>query len=169
MSNLLTSKAPAIQSIVARLVSDLGPDRVVICDDPSEDPESVTITRRSDPSRAMFISTAGMEEGCYTVSYDRLQTKRSGEAFIWQQTSSGVVYEGLHWIARKIFENGVVTGEFDSLPDKRRFADETERNFKPRRYEWRADGRVILEKIRHSRNARASLPAVTKDSLETLH
>jgi transposase len=45
----------------------------------------------------------------------------------------------------------------------------SERNLKPRRYEWRADGKVILEKIRHAREALASLPSVTKDTYETLH
>lgn len=43
------------------------------------------------------------------------------------------------------------------------------RNLKPRRYEWRADGRVILEKIRRARKALASRPSVTKDTSETLH
>jgi hypothetical protein len=120
MIDSLASKAPAVQTVVALLMSDLGPDRVVVCDEPRADAESVTVTLRSDPSRAVFISTAGMEDGRYTVAYDQLHTKRSGEASIEQQTSSGVVYEGLHWIARKIFDDGVVTGEFDSLPDRRR-------------------------------------------------
>jgi transposase len=44
-----------------------------------------------------------------------------------------------------------------------------ERNLKPQRYEWRADGKAILEKILRAREALARLPIVTKDSCETLH
>ena len=44
-----------------------------------------------------------------------------------------------------------------------------ERNLKPQRYEWRADGKVILEKIRRAREALARQPPVTKDNSETLH
>lgn len=44
-----------------------------------------------------------------------------------------------------------------------------QRNLKPQRYEWRADGKAILEKIRQARKAPARLPQVTKDTSETLH
>jgi hypothetical protein len=37
------------------------------------------------------------------------------------------------------------------------------RNLKPQRYEWRADGKVILEKIRRAREAVARQLQVTKD------
>ena len=45
----------------------------------------------------------------------------------------------------------------------------SQRNLKPQRYEWRAEGRTILEKIRRARQALARLSPVTKDSSETLH
>ncbi len=44
-----------------------------------------------------------------------------------------------------------------------------ERNLQPQRYEWRAEGQVILEKIRRARKALARAPHVTKDTSETLH
>lgn len=44
-----------------------------------------------------------------------------------------------------------------------------ERNLQPRRYEWRAGGKAILEKIRQARKALARSPSVTKDNSETLH
>lgn len=44
-----------------------------------------------------------------------------------------------------------------------------ERNLKPQRYEWRTDGKLILEKIRRAREALARQSLVTKDSSETLH
>jgi hypothetical protein len=120
MIESLNNKVPAIQAVVARLMTDLGPNRIAIVSETMVDPETVTVALRSDPSRAVFIATVGMEEGRYTVSYDKLRTKRRGEAAIEQETSCGVVYEGLHWIARKIFDVGVVTNEFDRAPDKRR-------------------------------------------------
>jgi hypothetical protein len=120
MIESLNNKVPAIQAVVASLVTDLGPNRVAVVRETMDDPATVTVALRSDPSRAIFIAIVGMEEGRYTVSYDKLRTKRSGEAAIEQVTSSGVVYEGLQWIARKIFDVGVVTNEFDRTPDKRR-------------------------------------------------
>lgn len=44
-----------------------------------------------------------------------------------------------------------------------------ERNLKPQRYEWRAEGKAILEKIRHARAALARPAPVKKDTSETLH
>lgn len=43
------------------------------------------------------------------------------------------------------------------------------RNLRPRRYEWRAEGKAILEKIRRAREALARASHITKDSLETIH
>lgn len=40
----------------------------------------------------------------------------------------------------------------------------SERNLKPQRYEWRAEGKTILEKIRRAREALARSLPVTKDS-----
>jgi transposase len=45
----------------------------------------------------------------------------------------------------------------------------SERNLKPQRYQWRAEGKTILEKIRRAREALAQLPPVRKDNSETLH
>ena len=44
-----------------------------------------------------------------------------------------------------------------------------ERNLKPQRYQWRAEGKAILEKIRRAREALACPSPLTKDNLETLH
>ena len=44
-----------------------------------------------------------------------------------------------------------------------------ERNLKPQRYEWRAEGKAILEKIRRAREALARPSPVAKDNSETLH
>ena len=44
-----------------------------------------------------------------------------------------------------------------------------QRNFKPQRYEWRADGKMILEKTRRAREALARLSPVKKDTSETQH
>ena len=38
------------------------------------------------------------------------------------------------------------------------------RNLKPQRYEWRADGQAILEKIRRAREALARQTPVIKDT-----
>ena len=38
-----------------------------------------------------------------------------------------------------------------------------ERNLKPQRYQWRADGTVILEKIRRAREALARSQPIVKD------
>lgn len=44
-----------------------------------------------------------------------------------------------------------------------------ERNLKPTRYEWKADGKTILEKIKRAREALAQQPTIRKDFNETLH
>jgi hypothetical protein len=44
-----------------------------------------------------------------------------------------------------------------------------ERNLKPQRYQWRAEGQTILEKIRRAREALARTSHVAKDNSETLH
>lgn len=43
------------------------------------------------------------------------------------------------------------------------------RNLKPQRYEWQANGKAILEKIRRARAALACQSPVAKDTSETLH
>lgn len=62
----------------------------------------------------------GMEQGHYAVAYDQLRTKRNGDSSIEQKTSSGILYEGVRWVTRKVIDHGFVTGEFDTLPAKRR-------------------------------------------------
>ena len=44
-----------------------------------------------------------------------------------------------------------------------------ERNLKPTRYEWRAEGKAMLEKIQRARETLARQPVVSKDCNETLH
>jgi hypothetical protein len=44
-----------------------------------------------------------------------------------------------------------------------------ERNLKPQRYQWRADGAAILEKIHRAREALARSQQIDKDKSETLH
>ena len=44
-----------------------------------------------------------------------------------------------------------------------------ERNLKPTRYEWNADGKAILEKIQRARATLARQAPVTKFFYETLH
>jgi hypothetical protein len=43
-----------------------------------------------------------------------------------------------------------------------------ERNLKPQRYPWRADGTVILEKIRQAQEALSRSQPIVKDEYETL-
>jgi len=121
MTDKLSNKAAAIQKVVARLTCTLGPERVTMSSDAGDDLESVVIASRADPSRVVFISIAGMADGRYTVTYDKLRTKRTGDASIEQHTSADVVFEGLCWIARKILDDGVVTEEFERVPEGKRF------------------------------------------------
>jgi hypothetical protein len=44
-----------------------------------------------------------------------------------------------------------------------------ERNLKPQRYEWRAEGKAILEKIRRARVALARQAPITKGTSGSLH
>ena len=44
-----------------------------------------------------------------------------------------------------------------------------ERNLKPQRYQWRAEGQAILEKIARARAALARTAQIPKDNSETLH
>ena len=44
-----------------------------------------------------------------------------------------------------------------------------ERNLHPQRYEWKASGRSILEKIQRARDALAQQSSVSKDTSATLH
>ena len=66
---------------------------------------------------------------------------------------------------RDLSEDVVLPGSFASVQE---LADAiaaylAERNLKPKRYEWRADGKAILEKIQRAREALARQPVVSKD------
>jgi hypothetical protein len=120
MSDLLTNKAPPLQAVIDRLICAVGPERVAIVDDFTDDPERVSVVSRADRDRGVIISVADLPEGRYSVIYDELHTKPSGDATVGQTTSSEVLFEGLAWITRTVIEDGFVTGEFERPPKKRR-------------------------------------------------
>ncbi len=72
---------------------------------------------------------------------------------------------------RDLSQDVVLSGSFTSVGELSEaiWAYLHERNLKPQRYEWRAEGQAILEKIRRARKALASSPHITKDTSETLH
>ena len=72
---------------------------------------------------------------------------------------------------RDLSQDVVLSGSFASVAElvNAIWSYLTERNLKPHRYEWRAQGKVILEKIARAREALARHPPVTKDKSETLH
>ncbi len=120
MSDFLSNKVPALQAAIDRLVCAIGPDRVEVVDDFSDDRERVSVISRADRERSVIVSVADLPEGRYIVTYEELHAKPSGDATIGQTTSSGVLFEGLAWIVRKVIEDGFVTGEFERPPKKRR-------------------------------------------------
>jgi transposase len=67
---------------------------------------------------------------------------------------------------RDLSQDVVLPGSFTSVPDLVaaiwRYLEE--RNLKPKRYEWKAEGQAILEKLRRARQALARQSTVTKDS-----
>src|SRR5580658_10324185 len=65
----------------------------------------------------------------------------------------------------------VLPGSFGSVPDlvAAIWSYLEERNLRPKRYEWRAQGQVILEKLHRARQALAQQSNVSKDTCETLH
>ncbi len=67
---------------------------------------------------------------------------------------------------RDLSQEVVLPGSFTSVDElaKAIFANLAQRNLKPTRYEWKADGKTILEKIQRARAALASLPIVNKDT-----
>lgn len=72
---------------------------------------------------------------------------------------------------RDLSQDVVLPGSFasvDELTDAI-WAYLAERNLKPQRYEWRADGKAILEKICRAREALVRQYNITKDISETLH
>jgi transposase len=72
---------------------------------------------------------------------------------------------------RDLSQEVVLPGSFQSVPQL--VADiwsyMGERNLKPKRYEWRADGKAILEKVRRARQVLAHQSGVSKSKCETLH
>lgn len=113
MTDALSGKVPAIQAVAMRLAEDLGPQRLVVVVSPEEDAESLTVALKGDIERRVFISTAGMAEGRYRASYEEKKLHRKGDASIECTTSANIVYPGLRWIVEKVFEDGMVTPEFD--------------------------------------------------------
>ena len=72
---------------------------------------------------------------------------------------------------RDLSQDVVLPGSFGSVSELvsaiwRYLAD---RNLKPTRYQWRAEGKVILEKLHRARQALAQPPIISKDSSETAH
>ena len=72
---------------------------------------------------------------------------------------------------RDLSQDVVLPGSFASVEELTDaiWAYLSERNLKPQRYEWRAEGKTILEKIGRAREALARSKPITKDTLETLH
>ena len=66
---------------------------------------------------------------------------------------------------RDLSQDVVLPGSFASVGElvDSIWAYLAERNLKPQRYEWRAEGKAILEKIRHAREALARQTPVPKD------
>jgi len=67
---------------------------------------------------------------------------------------------------RDLSQDVVLPGSFSSVPDlvAAIWSYLEERNLKPKRYEWRAEGQAILDKLRRARQALASQSPVNKDS-----
>jgi transposase/DNA-binding CsgD family transcriptional regulator len=72
---------------------------------------------------------------------------------------------------RDLSQDVVLPGSFGSVPDlvAAIWGYLEERNLRPKRYEWRAEGQVILEKLRRARQALAQQLNVSKDTCETGH
>lgn len=82
MSKRRSNKVPSLQSAIERLVCAIGPERVAVVDDPSEDPEPVTVASRADPAHAVVVSVAGIPEGRYAVWWTDRRTEPRRAAFI---------------------------------------------------------------------------------------
>jgi hypothetical protein len=58
----------------------------------------------------------------YVVHYDKLKTRFGGDASITRATASNIMFQGMAWVTRKVVEDGIVTGEFETVPKQlRRF------------------------------------------------
>ena len=72
---------------------------------------------------------------------------------------------------RDLSQDVVLPGSFGGVPElvAAIWSYLEERNLRPKRYEWRAEGQVILEKLRRARQALAQQLNLIKDTCETLH
>jgi transposase len=72
---------------------------------------------------------------------------------------------------RDLSQDVILPGSFESVEELTTaiYNYLAERNLKPTRYEWNADGKQILEKIRRARTALAREQTVSKDTNETVH
>ena len=78
-----------------------------------------------------------------------------------------LVERGLRNLSQDVIFSGSL-GSTHELVDAI-WGDLTERNLRPQRYQWRADGAAILEKIRRAREALARSQSIDKCNSETLH
>lgn len=120
MSDLLSNKAPSLQAVIDRLICAIGPERLAVVHDFSDDPERGSVVSRSNRDRGVIVSVAGLPEGRYSVTYEELHTKPNGDGTVRETTSSEVLFEGLAWITRKVIEDGFVTREHERTPKTRR-------------------------------------------------
>lgn len=72
---------------------------------------------------------------------------------------------------RDLSQDVVLPGSFESVKELVQSIWDylAERNLRPQRYQWRARGQAILEKVHRARTALAQQHTVKQDSLETLH
>ena len=72
---------------------------------------------------------------------------------------------------RDLSQEVVLPGSFGSVPElvAAIWSYLSERNLKPKRYEWRAEGQVILDKLHRARQMLAQQASVNKDTCDTQH
>jgi transposase len=72
---------------------------------------------------------------------------------------------------RDLSQDVVLPGSFSSVDElvKAIWSYLEQRNLKPKGYEWKAEGKAILAKIRKAREAWAQQPTFSKDTIGTLH
>ena len=72
---------------------------------------------------------------------------------------------------RDLSQDVILPGSFASAGElvEAIWACLAERNLRPQRYQWRAEGQAILEKIRRARELLARQPQIPKDTSGTLH
>ncbi len=72
---------------------------------------------------------------------------------------------------RDLSQDVILPGSFASVGElvDAIWAYLVERNLRPQRYQWRAEGKAILEKIHRARAVLARQPQIPKDNSETLH